>query len=89
MRTAITINDRICETENLVGNRIVVLKHDAEPGVRTGMDAGVEAATIKDLQDFVKQAIAPYKYPRIIEFCRSLPRTESGKLQRYKLKDGN
>ncbi len=40
----------------------------------------------KDLQDFVKQTIAPYKYPRAIEFRSTLPRTETGKLQRYKLR---
>ena len=40
----------------------------------------------KALQDFVKQAIAPYKYPRAIEFRASLPRTETGKLQRFKLR---
>jgi 2-aminobenzoate-CoA ligase len=39
------------------------------------------------LQDFVKQAIAPYKYPRIVEFVRELPRTSTGKLQRYVLRD--
>jgi 2-aminobenzoate-CoA ligase len=42
---------------------------------------------IKELQEFVKQAIAPYKYPRAIEFLPSLPRTENGKLQRYKLRE--
>jgi 2-aminobenzoate-CoA ligase len=42
--------------------------------------------TKKNLQDFVKQRIAPYKYPRAIEFLKSLPRTETGKLQRFKLK---
>jgi len=50
-------------------------------------DAGAESpALLKDLQDFVKQTIAPYKYPRAIEFCQSLPRTETGKLQRFKLR---
>jgi 2-aminobenzoate-CoA ligase len=34
----------------------------------------------------VKNAIAPYKYPRAIEFVPSLPRTETGKLQRFKLR---
>ena len=43
-------------------------------------------ATAAALQDFVKQAIAPYKYPRAIEFRPSLPRTETGKLQRFKLR---
>jgi 2-aminobenzoate-CoA ligase len=38
------------------------------------------------LQDHVKQAIAPYKYPRRIVFRRALPRTETGKLQRYRLR---
>ena len=41
---------------------------------------------VRTLQDFVKQTIAPYKYPRAIEFMESLPRTQSGKLQRFKLR---
>jgi 2-aminobenzoate-CoA ligase len=39
------------------------------------------------LQDLVKQKIAPYKYPRAIEFLPSLPRTNTGKLQRFKLRE--
>jgi 2-aminobenzoate-CoA ligase len=39
------------------------------------------------LQDFVKRTIAPYKYPRAVVFLDALPRTETGKLQRFKLKD--
>ena len=39
------------------------------------------------LQDFVKQTVAPYKYPRAIEFRDKLPRTETGKLQRFRLRD--
>ena len=42
----------------------------------------------KALQEYVRQAIAPYKYPRVIEFFDSLPRTETGKLQRFKLREG-
>ena len=38
------------------------------------------------LQDFVKAAIAPYKYPRAIDFRAALPRTETGKLQRFRLR---
>jgi 2-aminobenzoate-CoA ligase len=38
------------------------------------------------LQDFVKRTIAPYKYPRAVEFRAELPRTESGKLQRFRLR---
>jgi 2-aminobenzoate-CoA ligase len=43
-------------------------------------------ATTRDLQDHVKKVIAPYKYPRTIEFVDALPRTETGKLQRFKLR---
>jgi 2-aminobenzoate-CoA ligase len=42
---------------------------------------------VKNLQDFVKAIIAPYKYPRRIEFVATLPRTETGKLQRFKLRE--
>ena len=41
----------------------------------------------KMLQDYVKNAIAPYKYPRAVEFVDTLPRTETGKLQRFKLRN--
>jgi 2-aminobenzoate-CoA ligase len=43
--------------------------------------------TAKELQDFVKAQIAPYKYPRSIEFVSALPRTETGKLQRFRLRE--
>jgi 2-aminobenzoate-CoA ligase len=39
------------------------------------------------LQEFVKEQIAPYKYPRSIKFRDKLPRTETGKLQRFKLRN--
>ncbi len=39
-----------------------------------------------ELQNFVKAEMAPYKYPRAIEFVDELPRTETGKLQRFKLR---
>ena len=45
-----------------------------------------DAALARELQDFVKQSIAPYKYPRRIVFRASLPRTETGKLQRFRLR---
>jgi 2-aminobenzoate-CoA ligase len=54
----------------------VVLK----PGFQT------DAAMVAALQDHVKRAIAPYKYPRAVEFRDALPRTETGKLQRFKLR---
>ncbi len=54
----------------------VVLKPEAR-----GADA-----LVKELQEHVKNSIAPYKYPRAIEFVDTLPRTETGKLQRFKLR---
>jgi 2-aminobenzoate-CoA ligase len=42
---------------------------------------------VKTLQDFVKQTVAPYKYPRAIQFMEKLPRTQTGKLQRFKLRE--
>lgn len=45
-----------------------------------------DAAMVKLLQDHVKATIAPFKYPREIEFVPALPRTETGKLQRFKLR---
>jgi 2-aminobenzoate-CoA ligase len=45
-----------------------------------------DAAMVRTLQDFVKQHIAPYKYPRAIEFCDALPRAGTGKVQRFRLR---
>jgi 2-aminobenzoate-CoA ligase len=44
-------------------------------------------AMAKALQDFVKRTIAPYKYPRAVIFVDALPRTNTGKLQRFKLRE--
>jgi 2-aminobenzoate-CoA ligase len=41
----------------------------------------------KELQDFVKRELAPYKYPREVEFIEALPRTDTGKVQRYILRE--
>ena len=46
-----------------------------------------EAATATQLQEFVKLEIAPYKYPRAVAFVDALPRTETGKLQRFRLRE--
>jgi 2-aminobenzoate-CoA ligase len=40
----------------------------------------------RELQDFVKQTVAPYKYPRILEFVTALPKTSTGKIQRFVLR---
>ena len=64
------------ETRGTIVKAFVVLKPGCE----------VAATTEQALQDHVKSAIAPYKYPRAIAFVASLPKTQTGKLQRYKLK---
>jgi 2-aminobenzoate-CoA ligase len=45
-----------------------------------------DAALTRTLQDYVKASVAPYKYPRAIEYVANLPRTETGKLQRFELR---
>ena len=45
-----------------------------------------DMALTRTLQDYVKATVAPYKYPRAIEYVTSLPRTETGKLQRFELR---
>lgn len=53
--------------------------------LRAGHDPS-DALTLQ-LQQHVKDEIAPYKYPRSVVFCDRLPKTESGKIQRFRLKD--
>ncbi len=53
--------------------------------VQPGIDES--AALVKALQEFVKATIAPYKYPRAVEFVRELPKTATGKLQRSRLRE--
>jgi 2-aminobenzoate-CoA ligase len=52
--------------------------------LRAGMSG--DAAMTKTLQDHVKATVAPYKYPRAIEFVADLPKTQTGKLQRFELR---
>jgi 2-aminobenzoate-CoA ligase len=56
----------------------VVLKDGVIPGVDT----------VKRLQDHVKATIAPYKYPRSVKFTDALPKTATGKIQRFRLRPG-
>jgi 2-aminobenzoate-CoA ligase len=64
------------ETRGFIVKAFVVLKpdHAASPALVTA------------LQDHVKRELAPYKYPRSVEFLAALPRTETGKIQRYRLR---
>jgi 2-aminobenzoate-CoA ligase len=55
--------------------------------VVVGAGVTADASLAAELQDFVKERIAPYKYPRAIEFVPSLPRSETGKVQRFVLRD--
>jgi acetyl-CoA synthetase len=58
--------------------RAVVVLRDGEPG-----------PTLEDeLQEHVKRVTAPYKYPRVVEFVDSLPKTSSGKIKRAELRGG-
>jgi len=76
-----------------VAETAVVGAPDAERGMivkafvvlRPGAAASAETAAA--LQDFVKREIAPYKYPRAVEFVTALPRTPTGKLQRFRLRE--
>ena len=52
----------------------------AKPGVQTGPEL------VKELQEHIKRTLAPYKYPRAVEFVDSLPKTATGKLQRSALR---
>ena len=55
-----------------------------DPAVAAQDKAAQEKAA--ELQEFAKQSIAPYKYPRVVEFVAELPKTISGKTQRYRLR---
>ncbi len=63
---------------NLVKPKAYIILHEGhEPG----------DALVKELQTFVKSKIAPYKYPRMVEFVTELPKTATGKIQRFRLRD--
>jgi 2-aminobenzoate-CoA ligase len=65
------------EERGHVVKAVIVLKPETSP----------DDSLKKELQDFVKARIAPYKYPRRVEFASALPRTATGKLQRYRLRE--
>ncbi len=63
-----------------------LIKPQAFIVLKTGQAAC--AALAAELQEFVKSRLAPYKYPRWIDFLSELPKTATGKIQRFKLRDG-
>jgi acyl-coenzyme A synthetase/AMP-(fatty) acid ligase len=65
------------ELRGQVVRAVVVLRDGHEPG----------EALASELQEHVKSATAPYKYPRIVDFATELPKTPSGKIQRAQLRD--
>jgi 2-aminobenzoate-CoA ligase len=75
-----------------VGECAVIGAPDVERGqivtafvvLKAGVDS--DAACVKRLQDHVKAVIAPYKYPRAVNFVETLPKTQTGKIQRFKLR---
>ncbi len=46
-----------------------------------------QTVTPDELKAFVKERLAPYKYPRLIEFLPELPKTATGKIQRFRLRE--
>lgn len=46
-------------------------------------------ALVKELQNHVKKVTAPYKYPRIVEFVKELPKTTSGKIRRVEIREND
>jgi acyl-coenzyme A synthetase/AMP-(fatty) acid ligase len=63
-------------TRGFVPKAFVVLKPGVEPA----------EGLARELQEHVKRELAPYKYPRLVEFVAALPRTETGKIRRVELR---
>jgi 2-aminobenzoate-CoA ligase len=59
---------------------------EAHVVLKDGVEA--DAAMVLRLQNHVKATIAPYKYPRSVKFVAALPKTQTGKIQRFQLKAG-
>ena len=75
---------------NAVLEAAVIGKTDTEGLTKTKAFVVLKAGasvTEEELKAFVKDRLAPYKYPRYIEFVRELPKTATGKIQRFKLRD--
>jgi 4-hydroxybenzoate-CoA ligase/benzoate-CoA ligase len=67
------------DEHGLVKPKALVVLKDLEQASETLAD---------ELRAYVKSLLAPYKYPRWVEFVRELPKTATGKIQRFKLRKG-
>ena len=82
-------------THPAVSEVAVVGEEDSDRGTIVAayivLNSGSEPSPelVKELQDHVKAKIAPFKYPRKVEFVSALPKTTTGKLQRFRLKSPN
>ncbi|WP_227357186.1 acyl-CoA synthetase [Haladaptatus salinisoli] len=85
--------ESVLESHDAVADVAVVGSPDSERGqivkafIVPSPDAETGKALVSELQNLVKTTLAPYKYPRAVTFVENLPRTETGKIQRKKLRD--
>ena len=86
---SITTNELIYSFENSTHRKILhkLIKH-LIPGIQLKLFIENDLM-IEELQDHVKNTIAPYKYPRSILFKKSLPKTKTGKIQRFLLRENS
>ncbi|MCQ2290360.1 MAG: AMP-binding protein, partial [Muribaculaceae bacterium] len=78
------------EVRGMAVKATIVLSKEFEntPGIEFGVEyKGKEVPElVKDIQDFVKQTTAPYKYPRVVQIVHELPKTISGKIRRVEIR---
>jgi len=86
VENALMVHPAVLETA-VIGSSDVdgLIKPKAYVVLKDGYESGSELAS--ELTQFVKSSIAPYKFPRWIQFTLELPRTASGKIQRFKLRE--
>jgi len=86
VESALIAHDKVLEVGVIgVPDEHELIKPMAYVVLKDAGDAG--EATAAELQRFVKDRLAPYKYPRWIEFVEALPKTATGKVQRFKLRE--
>jgi benzoate-CoA ligase family protein len=88
----VEVENALIEHECVLEAAVVAYRESTElltPKAFVVLRRGIAATPdlTRELQEFIKHRITPYKYPRYIEFIDALPKTASGKLLRYKLRD--